>query len=178
MVEHVEKTYRVLGGPAHRALLGVSMGGYAALRVGLREPDRFAAVATHSAMLLRQVPGQTDGAGRGQMAAFHAVFGDPIDRALWAAADPLALAASANPKGLPALMFDCGAEDRYGLAAGNRRLHEILLERGIAHTFELPPGDHGYDYVRTRLEKSLRFLDLNLGGRRGSMTRPRDTPRD
>ena len=26
------------------------------------------------------------------------------------------------------------------------------------HTFELPPGDHGYDFVRARLEKSLRFL--------------------
>jgi S-formylglutathione hydrolase FrmB len=159
MVEHVEKSYRVLAGPTHRALLGISMGGYAALRVGLREPDRFAAVATHSAMLLQAIPEPGDGAGRGQMAAFQAAFGNPIDRELWAAADPLVLAALAGPKGLPALMFDCGAEDRYGLAAGNRRLHEILLKRQIAHSFELPPGDHGYDYVRTRLDQSLRFLD-------------------
>ena len=40
------------------------------------------------------------------------------------------------------------------------------------------PGDHGYDYVRTRLETSLRFLDRNLGGARGSGTRPRVTARD
>ena len=41
---------------AHRALLGVSMGGYAALRIALKDPGRFVAVATHSAMLLEAIP--------------------------------------------------------------------------------------------------------------------------
>jgi S-formylglutathione hydrolase FrmB len=92
------------------------------------------------------------------MAAFTRVFGDPIDPALWAANDPLSWARKADPKVVPALFVDCGAEDRYGLASGHRVLHRILDERGIAHAFELPPGDHGYDFVRARLEKSLRFL--------------------
>jgi S-formylglutathione hydrolase FrmB len=158
VVEHVEKTYRTLSGRAHRALLGVSMGGYAALRLALRQPDRYAAVAAHSAMLLEAPPQAGQGAGRGQLAAFHAAFGNPIDAALWNAADPLALAAHTAANGLPALAFDCGRDDRYGLAAGNRKLHEALLARNVPHTFELPPGDHGYDYVRTRIEGSLRFL--------------------
>jgi S-formylglutathione hydrolase FrmB len=162
VVEHVDKTYRTLPGRPHRALLGVSMGGYAALRIALRDPGRFAAVATHSAMLLEGVPREGDGAGRGQMAAFHAAFGNPIDETLWTASDPLALAARAEGQGLPALSFDCGAEDRYGLAAGNLRLHEALLKKRIPHAFELPPGDHGYEYVRTRVETSLRFLDRAL----------------
>ena len=63
---------------------------------------------------------------------------------------------------MPALYLDCGAEDRYGLASGHRGLHRILDERGVAHTFELPPGDHGYEFVRARLEKSLRFLGESL----------------
>jgi S-formylglutathione hydrolase FrmB len=63
-----------------------------------------------------------------------------------------------DPKAAPALFVDCGAEDRYGLANGHRDLHRILDERGVAHEFELPPGDHGYEFVRGRLEKSLRFL--------------------
>jgi S-formylglutathione hydrolase FrmB len=59
---------------------------------------------------------------------------------------------------VPALFIDCGAEDRYGLATGHRDLHRILDERAIAHTFDLPPGDHGYEFVRARIDKSLVFL--------------------
>jgi S-formylglutathione hydrolase FrmB len=61
-----------------------------------------------------------------------------------------------------ALYLDCGAEDRYGLANGHRQLHKILEDRGVPHSFELPPGDHGYEFVRARLEKSLRFLGERL----------------
>jgi S-formylglutathione hydrolase FrmB len=158
LVAHVESTYRVVPGRRGRALLGVSMGGYAALHVAFDQPGLVAAVATHSAMLLEAVPSAEHGAGRWHMAAFTKVFGDPIDPALWAANDPLVQARQADPKAVPALFVDCGADDRYGLASGHRALHRILDERGVAHAFELPPGDHGYDFVRARLEKSLRFL--------------------
>ena len=158
LVAHVEATYRVVSGRKGRALLGVSMGGYAALHVAFEQPGLVAAVATHSAMLLERIPAAEQGAGRWHMAAFNKVFGDPIDAVLWAENDPLARARKVDPKSAPALFVDCGAEDRYGLASGHRALHRILDERGVAHVFELPPGDHGYEFVRSRLEKSLRFL--------------------
>jgi len=158
LVAHVEAAYRVVPGRKGRALLGVSMGGYAALHVAFEQPGLVAAVATHSAMLLDRIPSAWQGAGRWHMAAFNKVFGDPIDAALWAENDPLAWARKVDPKSAPALFVDCGAEDRYGLASGHRVLHRILDERGVAHAFELPPGDHGYEFVRSRLEKSLRFL--------------------
>jgi S-formylglutathione hydrolase FrmB len=162
LVAHVEAAYRVLPGRKGRALLGISMGGYAALHIAFEQPGLVAAVATHSAMLLERIPSADQGAGRWHMAAFNKVFGDPIDAALWAENDPLAWARKVDPKTAPALYLDCGAEDRYGLATGNRDLHKILDERGVAHSFELPPGDHGYEFVRARLEKSLRFLGDTL----------------
>ena len=162
LVAHVEASYRVVPGRAGRALLGISMGGYAALHIAFDRPALVAAVATHSAMLLEAIPSAEQGARRGQMAAFHQVFGDPIDGALWTANDPLALARKLDAKAAPALFLDCGAEDRYGLASGHRELHRILDERGIAHAYELPPGDHGYEYVHTRIAKSLRFLGERL----------------
>ncbi len=149
---------RVRTDRAGRALLGVSMGGYAALRLAFHEPTLFAAVATHSAMLLLHPPSAGEGAGRWHMAAFQHVFGTPIDVRLWQAADPLALAAQVAPAQAPALSFDCGAQDRYGLFTGHQRLHEILQGRGVAHEFHLAPGDHGYEYVRAELPGSLRFL--------------------
>jgi S-formylglutathione hydrolase FrmB len=162
LVAHVEATYRVVPGRAGRALLGISMGGYGALHIAFDHTALFAAVATHSAMLLETIPSAEAGARRGQMAAFYQVFGDPIDTALWTANDPLALARKLDSKTAPALFLDCGAEDRYGLASGHRELHGILEERGVAHSLELPPGDHGSDFVRARLEKSLRFLGERL----------------
>jgi putative tributyrin esterase len=158
LVAHVESAYRVVPGRAGRAILGVSMGGYAALHLAFEQPGFATAVATHSAMLLEAVPSVEQGAGRWHMAAFNRVFGNPIDAGLWAENDPLAWARKVAAKAAPALYLDCGAEDRFGLASGHRALHAILDERGVAHAFELPPGDHGYEFVRSRLEKSLRFL--------------------
>jgi S-formylglutathione hydrolase FrmB len=162
LIAHVESTYRVEGGARHRALLGISMGGYAALRIAFTHPDLFAAVATHSAMLLETPPSAAQGAGQWHMRAFHTVFGNPIDEALWNANDPLALARAADATTGPALFVDCGAQDRYGLARGHRTLARILDERGVPHTLELPPGDHGYDFVRGRLALSLPFLAAAL----------------
>jgi S-formylglutathione hydrolase FrmB len=162
LVAHVEATYRAMPGRDGRAALGVSMGGYAALRLAFSRTGLYRAVATHSAMLLERPPSAEQGAGRWHMAAFTAVFGSPIDLVLWEANDPLALARRADAKAVPALFLDCGAEDRYGLAAGHRALQAILKERGIAHALELPPGDHGYEFVRARLERSLGFLGTAL----------------
>jgi S-formylglutathione hydrolase FrmB len=169
---HMEQAWRAAPGRARRAVLGISMGGYGALRLALKRPDAFGAVATHSAMLLERLPTAEGGAGRGQMAAFKRVFGDPIDEARWVEADPLAWAAKVEARAVPALRFDCGSEDRYGLANGNRRLHEALEARGIAHEFELAPGDHGYPYVLSMIDRSLRFLARGLGEKEA----PRPSP--
>jgi len=44
LVAHVDAHYRTLPGPASRGLLGDRMGGYGALRLGMRRPDVFGAV--------------------------------------------------------------------------------------------------------------------------------------
>jgi S-formylglutathione hydrolase FrmB len=150
--------FRVKTSREGRVLFGISMGGYAALRIAFARPDLFRAVATHSAMLLEKIPSPEDGAGKYHMAAFQKVFGDPIDAKLWTDSDPLALSAQADAKSAPALYFDCGSEDRYGLFVGNEDLHKRLGARGVAHTFGLYPGDHGYEYVKSVLPRSLKFL--------------------
>lgn len=162
LVEHIDKTYRTVAKREGRALLGISMGGYGALNIAFAQPGVFGAVATHSAMLLSQIPTAELGARGGQMRAFTGVFGEPVDATGWNAADPLQLAKTADTKSLPALYFDCGSEDRYGLFAGNKTLHETLEAKKVSHTFGLYPGDHGYEYVKSVFAKSLAFLKANL----------------
>ncbi len=165
LVDHVEATYRVTRGRGGRALLGISMGGYAALRMAFEHPEAFAAVATHSAMLLREPPRPGSGADAWQLAAFARVFGDPIDGPRWTADDPFTWARTVAPKDVPAVYLDCGEQDRYGLAAGHRALDRLLTERGIGHSFALRPGDHGYEFVRAALPLSLQFLSEHMAGR-------------
>ena len=158
VVAFAERELRISPGRESRALLGVSMGGYAALRIGLSQPEAFGAVASHSAMLLTAIPRREDGAGRWHMDSFHRIFGDPIDAKLWAEADPLAWADRVDEARVPRLYFDCGAQDRFSLFAGNEELHRRLQAHGLTHDFSLQPGDHGYEYVRSVLPRSLAFI--------------------
>jgi enterochelin esterase family protein len=161
-ISFAESNFRVRRDRAGRALFGVSMGGYAALRIALSPPTLYAAAATHSAMLLSGPPRPGQGADPYQLAAFARVFGEPPDMALWKANDPLDWAQRAEPRNDPALSFDCGDHDRYGLGAGHEELHRRLQARGVAHAFALKPGDHGYEYVRSVLPSSLEFLAKHL----------------
>src|SRR4051812_9821443 len=111
----IEGRYRVRPGRASRGIAGISMGGYGALRIAFRRPDLFAAVATHSAALVPNLPdSETSATARGRLALFGNLFGSPIDRAFWNRNDPLAIARTANLAGLK-IYFDCGSQDDYGL---------------------------------------------------------------
>ena len=48
LVPHVDRTYRTLAAAGHRGVCGKSSGGYGAMVLGMRHPDVFGAVATHS----------------------------------------------------------------------------------------------------------------------------------
>lgn len=160
-----EANYRVKRSRDGRGLLGISMGGYAALRIAMKYPDLYAAAATHSAMLLSAPPRPGGGADPYQLAAFAKVFGEPPDMELWRGNDPLEWANKVDPRTAPALSFDCGDHDRYGLFNGNQELHRRLDARGVAHQFALKPGDHGYEYVRTVLPASLEFLSKRIASK-------------
>ena len=162
LVDHIDRTYRTIAKREGRALLGVSMGGYGALNIAFSRPEVFGAVATHSAMLLTEIPTMEAGARGGQMRAFTGVFGEPVDPAVWKQDDPLEQAKSVDPKKVPALYFDCGGQDRYGLFKGNEALHVILDGRRIPNDFSISPGDHGYDFVKSVFPKSLAFLKGKL----------------
>lgn len=142
---HVARTFPVRPGPA--AIGGLSMGGFGAVYLGLRHPERFASIWAHS------------GAFRG--AADRIAAGWPEADAREADVEALAeRAAAARP--LPALSFDCGLED--GLLAGNRALHEALRVHAVAHGYREHPGAHTWDYwdrhVAEALDQHARVLGI------------------
>src|SRR5947209_3844555 len=93
---YIEGKYRVRGGRGGRAISGISMGGYGALRFAFAHPELFSAVSAQSAALVTETPQQLDIATRSgaPMAKLLAsVFGNPIDVAHWKQNSPFVLAA-------------------------------------------------------------------------------------
>jgi putative tributyrin esterase len=170
---YVEATYRVEPGASHRAIAGTSMGGYGALKIAMKHPHDFAAVAAHSPIVFpannpMDVPESSRSSRQYQYLSgvFAAVYGDPFDQAYFDANNPLKLAASADIAKLP-LYFDYGTADRYepliGLGRGMQKLDEILRSRGIPHEYHSYEGEpHGWALVYTHIGQSLRFVADHL----------------
>jgi S-formylglutathione hydrolase FrmB len=153
----VEKRYRVAPGRGHRAIAGISMGGYGALHLAFRRPQLFSSVGAHSAALIEKLPvflGPTPNSPRSRI--LGEVFGSPPDPAFWDRNSPLTLARTAKLQGLK-IYFDCGDQDDYGFDAGAAALDKILSSRHVAHEYHLYPGRHDAAYFGEHLPASLEF---------------------
>jgi len=64
-VPQMERRYRLLHDRSGRAICGISMGGYGALRFAFKYPRMFASVAVHMPALMEELPHGSSGAGLG-----------------------------------------------------------------------------------------------------------------
>jgi S-formylglutathione hydrolase FrmB len=158
----IERRYRAAPGRGHRAIAGISMGGYGALHLAFRHPQLFSSVSAHSAALIEQLPaylGPTPETSRAKV--LGTVFGTPPDPAFWQHNSPLALARAADLRGLK-IYFDCGDQDDYGFEVGAAALDKILDARHFAHAYHLYPGRHDPAYFSEHLPASLQFASVGF----------------
>lgn len=152
-----------------RAIGGLSMGGYGALRVGLAYAERFCSINSHSGAFGRSYFGEgstLEAAAKrldwdaGMLAEMRRIFGDGELRG--GAHDPLFHARRAQAAGrLPALLLDCGTEDF--LLESNRDFARDLTEANIPHVYREFPGAHDWDYWDLHVRDALAFHAENLG---------------
>lgn len=132
---------------APRFISGLSMGGYGALRLGLLNPKRFAAISAHSSITHMA---QMQGFVEESQAEFDLNNIHPLG---------VIDCAKLNAR-LPHLRFDCGTEDV--LIEHNRTLHRDLQAAGIPHVYEEFSGGHTWDYWNAHLADTLRFFKASL----------------
>jgi S-formylglutathione hydrolase FrmB len=159
---YIEKRYRAAPGRGHRAIAGISMGGYGALHLAFRHPQLFASASAHSAALIDKLPaflGSSPDSPRARV--LGAVFGSPPDPVFWDRNSPLALARTANLAGLK-IYFDCGDQDDYGFETGAAALDKILSSRHVAHEFHIYPGRHDAAYFGEHISASLTFASQSF----------------
>ncbi len=166
-IPHIEHKYRVSGSREKRAISGISMGGYGALRFAFAHPELFSAVSAQSAALITETPQELDAASRSGAPlgkTLAAVFGDPIDAPHWQANNPFVLAKK-NQAALRrlAIYFNCGQDDNYGFEKGAAALHAQLLKEGIKHKYRSYPGDHSISYFLAHFDEVMEFHSRAFG---------------
>jgi enterochelin esterase-like enzyme len=143
----VDSTYRTLPDASHRAIGGLSMGGAGALQLAFNHPDIFGVVGAHSPSLHLD-----DG-------TFASIYGTGSD---FTQREPMDLAISAPDIETLKIWIDVGEDDPW--LERDEVLHERLVDRGIAHNWNVQPGGHDGDYWTQNLPEYLHFYDSVLNG--------------
>ena len=163
LIADVEQRLPVASGRAHRAIAGISMGGFGAVVLALKHPELFAFVGGMSSAL--DVPSRPFSIKRiGQYRQHSSIFG-PWGSQGRRASDPFVLARSADPAKMPYVFLTCG--DQEGLLATNKKFAVLLRQRQFGYEFHIAHGGHDWnqwDHNLPDLMKSvIDHLELGAG---------------
>lgn len=137
-----------------RAIAGVSMGGFGALSVALRNPPMWSAALSFSGALFT-------GAPTGKL-VYWAAFGTPgLTQTGFPLQNPLHLARFGQADTLP-IWLDCGQDDAPKFTRGLHRLAEVLTKRGAPHVAKLRPGGHTWTVWNTAFGDAMPWLGEQL----------------
>lgn len=134
---------------------GLSMGGYGAFKLALRQPERFSAAASLSGVL--DMPLRAHAVDHDRESDYGLVFGN-VDSIAGSDNDLkhlLSTHVQANTA-LPRLFQWCGSEDF--LYDANISFRDHAIELGVDLHYEETPGDHSWPYWDTWIERALAWM--------------------
>lgn len=164
LIPDVQRRYRTIETREGRAIAGLSMGGYGALKFGVKYPQTFTFAGSMSGALdaaswteaelapfqfilrsLRPVFGPDNNPGRAAN-DLRKLFGElPAEK----------IAA------LPTIYLDCGTEDK--LFSNNRSFADLLFQKKIPHEFRQLPGNHNWVYWDAQVQEILKLIAKKTG---------------
>lgn len=162
LVEATREMFRLSDRREDTFIAGLSMGGYGAIRNGLKYCETFSHVAgLSSALITYNAPEATeDNPWKfAKRSYFEAIFGD-LEKLPGSDKDPEGVLkiVKAQGKKLPRIYMACGTED--GLVTLNRRYRDFLLKEGVDLTYVEGPGAHDWKFWDTYIEKVMDWLPL------------------
>ena len=141
-------------------IAGISMGGFGAIRNGLKYADTFGAIISHSAALITDEVAAME-PGKGNAVApygyYRHTFGD-MCHLLGSDKDPKHLAKVCLNQGnaIPRLFMACGSEDF--VYQQNRDYHDYLDSIDFPHEWWVRPGMHDFDFWNQSMQESMNWL--------------------
>ncbi len=141
LIADVDKTFRTIRTRDGRMIAGLSMGGYGAIKAGLKHPELYAFVGSFSGALDITRPADVFHGER--RADVMAIFG-PIGSGIRTRNDVFALAAAAAPAQVPYVWIACGTNDPW--LEPNREMARALKSRGVPYEYHERPGGHDWTF--------------------------------
>ncbi len=162
LIPYVDGHYRTVASRQGRAIAGLSMGGYGALKLGLKYPRMFSAVASMSgaaAAARLRGEGMDDEVFRKLV---EGVFGpaDNPDRAL---NDPFELVVKVPREEIPQLYLSIGSEDF--LLQENREFVQLLAKLKIPYDYHEVRGKHEWPVWDQEIQLILAHQAPVIGSR-------------
>ena len=140
LIADVESKFPVATGRAGRAIVGVSMGGFGAVKLGLRHPELFAFAGGLSSAL--DVPRRAFTIRRWEQSRhYRSIFGASESQTR-RDNDPFVLARNASAAAAPYFFLTCGEQE--GLLPANREFAAVLGQRRFRYEFHTVAGGHDW----------------------------------
>lgn len=176
LVEGLDRRYPTAACRQARAVGGLSMGGYGAMRFGLDRPDIFSAAMSFSGAITPPIEAhETERLARAD-GFYDGAFGSPLDRKRFNDATIFSrlLAMRKRPGPKAATFLAIGDRDRGGLLMSLTRLHVELGRSGYDSTLRIGPGGHDWETWRAQLAEALAWLGPRLDPSCGEEVANRD----
>lgn len=171
----VEEAFRIIPDRSTRAIAGLSMGGYGAMYHAIKYKENFSAVYAMSAAFL-EVESIEEGEERSEWnQEFNLKTWGPDNedrypenykkhsiQEMFLAMDPIQederpwSSDGEQEVSLPAIFIDCGDDDF--LLNENMNLVKIMNEKNVDFEFRVHDGGHTWEYWRTALAKTMKFV--------------------
>jgi enterochelin esterase-like enzyme len=163
LVPAIDSLYRTLPERKHRALLGMSMGGFGAIILGMKHPELFGSAVCLSAAV-RNEPIFIDLPQEKYDSYFGRVYGhgrQANDRITehWMQNSPFYILDSTLISKVQTIHWyiDCGFDDF--LLPANEAFHRLLIQNNISHEYHVRPGEHNWNYWYRSTVNGLIYLN-------------------
>lgn len=157
LIPDVQQRYRTIEARYGRSIAGLSMGGYGAIKFGLKSPSTFVFAASMSGAfgVTRFTEKEVPELWKESLKLFG-----PVGSETRVANDLFEILGKLTPAridALPYFYFDCGTEDSPLIFPSNRELAGLMFEKKIPHEFRQMPGDHSWGYWDRQVQEVLKL---------------------
>jgi putative tributyrin esterase len=160
LIPEIDKTYRTIATRDGRIIAGLSMGGYGALKFGLKYPELFSLAGSFSGAIgAASFTEKTIGTmGKN----IDAILG-PAESESRKSNDVFKLIRDLTPakqKAIPFIYQSCGTEDF--LIQNNRDFLALLIEKQVPHEYREHPGIHDWVFWDDQIREFLALAERRL----------------
>lgn len=159
IVEYTQRTFGLSNKPEDNFIGGLSMGGFGAIRAGLKYNHTFGKIfGLSSAFIIHQIKNKEEGFvdAIADYDYYTSIFGD-LSKLEESENNPEYLVKQLIEKndGIPSIYLACGTEDF--LYDNNIQFRDFLVAQHVDLTYKESPGIHNWEFWNESLEPSIQW---------------------